>query len=179
MDEKEQDEYIEKIEAEYQEQIANSKKFVGGLAAVVSAIYLFLAYHQIAYPWQLRHQAPFQGIVDASSVAIAELGAALTVGTAAAAVITFNSPQYNETTWRKILNYSLTLSLFMFGFWATATFKVIMATPEGQAAAWVLLWKPLAPGICVAAAVTVIDELGKTSPEIARLKASKYRLKKA
>ena len=146
---------------------------MGALGAAVAALYLFMALHQYAHPWGLQHQAAFKGVVDPASIIVAELGAAGTVGFSAAAVAAFGSA--TEAAWRRRLTFSLTLALFLFGFWATALFKA-GATAESL---WRLAWRPLAPGLCVLASVTAIDELDKIRPELARLEASKYRLKKA
>ncbi len=81
--------------------------------------------------------------------------------------------------WRRNLVFCTTLSLLMFGFWSTAIFQVVMQGKLPLTALWRVLWRPLAPAFCVAAAVVIIDGLAEIRPELEKLQASKYELKKA
>jgi len=110
-------------------------------------------------------------------VVIAELGAAITAGYATAAVIAFGSR--SEPVWRRNLVFCTTLALFMLLFWATAIYKVVMQGKWPLGVLWRVLWRPFAPAIFVSAAVLLIDGLGEIRPELAKLQASKYQLKKA
>lgn len=150
---------------------------IGSLGALIAALYIFSAFYQIIKPWSLLFHTPFQGVLEPASLVIGELGAAGTVITATAAVWAFGSQ--SELTWRRILTYSLTLALFMFGFWATAIFKLVVQKGGPPVALWRLAWRPITPGLCVAGAVAVIDGLDKLRPELAKLNQSRYRLKKA
>jgi hypothetical protein len=101
----------------------------------------------------------------------------VTAGYATAAVSAFGSR--SEPVWRRNLVFCTTLALFMFGFWATAIYKVINLGKWPLRALWRVFWRPLAPAFCVAAAVVLIDGLSEMRPELAKLQASKYNLKKA
>jgi hypothetical protein len=143
----------------------------------VALLFILSGICQAFYPWQLLHHAPFRDIIHPASVCIAELGAAVTAGYATAAVLAFGSR--SEPVWRRNLVVCSTLALIMFGFWSTAIYQVFMQGKWPLRHLWRVLWRPLAPAFCVAAAVVLIDGLSAIRPELEKLQAAKYALKKA
>lgn len=177
LDCQEQEELIASLQQQLAQQTQKTKKLVGSGGTVVALIFILFALYQAIYPWQLPHHAPFRDIIHPASVVIAELGAAITTGYATATVLAFGSRSL--PVWRRNLVFCTTLALFMFLFWATAIYKLVVQGNWPLGALWRVLWKPLAPAFCVAAAVLLIDGLGEIRPELAKLQASKYQLKKA
>ena len=177
MDDQEQEEYIASLQDQFDKQMSSQKRLIGGLGLIIAALYMFSATYQTIKPWSLLINAPFQGVIEPASIVVGELGAAVTVGSAIFAVWSFGSQ--SEASWRKILTYSITLALFMFGFWSTAIFKLVAQPGGPPVAIWRLIWRPITPGLCVAAAVATIDGLDKVRPELAKIKQSRYGLKKA
>ena len=112
----------------------------------------------------------------ASSVVVAELGAAATVAATAIAVITY-SPHIEA--WKSILTCTITVALFIFGFWTTAIASAVTQGALPAAALWQVCWRPLLPGLFVAGATVAIDSLDKNNPELSALIAARYNLKKA
>ena len=177
LDNQEQEELIASLERDVATQTQKTKTVVGGGGASVALLFILSALYQAVYPWQLPHHAPFRNIIHPASVVVAELGAAGTAAYATSAVLAFGSR--SELIWRRNLVFCSTLALFMFGFWATAIYKVFMQGNLPLGSLWRVLWRPFAPAFCVAAAVVLIDGLGEIRPELAKLHASKYNLKKA
>ena len=95
---------------------------VGLCGGALAALLLYFAAEQALRPWRARHHAALQGVMAAHAAAVGQLGSALAVLAATAAVLFFreDGPGGPEAGWRNLLAFSSTAALFACGFWATA-----------------------------------------------------------
>ncbi|GAB4822128.1 hypothetical protein N2152v2_009174 [Parachlorella kessleri] len=176
LEEEEQEEVIEQLEREGARQQRYVKQLLGFLGVFLAAIYLLFAVHQVVSPYGTRHHFAFVGHLREAAVVAGELGGGASVLLATAAVLLFQQDQ-PQRLWKQLLQLSATLAMLEGLFWGTAVFRVCRSV--GAEGVWRLLWLPVAPLLFYLVSMQAINSLAALTPEVAALKASRYRFKRA
>lgn len=175
LDDQQQEEFVATLENDAVRQARQNTSLIAAAGTGFAALYAVFAVLQIVYPWEVYHHAIFEGLMEPSSVVVAELGAALTVIVATAAAVLFKP---HADAWRKLLTLSITLASLEALFWSTAIFKVLGRPGIDWKIVW-MVWRPLGPALWVASMIVVINGLDRLGPQFSALRSAQYQLKRA
>jgi len=180
MDDEEQNQLIKELEATAALHSQSVKRWSAITGASLSALYTFFILHHLLFPWQLSHHALFEQEIKSSSLIIAHIAAIITIFLSSGAVSIADaspSPSSPDAPWQTAFRLSGTLAIFATLFWSVAVYQVYPTLPLN--AAWRILWLPAAPVLYVSVMAVLINGIASANPELTRLRAYKYRHKKA
>lgn len=176
LDDQEQEELIAALENQAQKQSQRTRSVVTLLGSVLSIIYMLLALHQTIWPWTVRVHAPFQNILQPVAIIAAHTGTAISIILSSGAVLLSQSG--GQEHWQNALRLSGTLVMFISTFWGAALYRVARQT-QGLDVIGGLLWLLITPMLYLGFMAALVRMLASTRPELARLRAYRYRHKKA